>query len=80
MSAGERPKGADNLCDIFLLKKPNGGDPGSPRVEAGAGILQSDSAEREHRDICAAGLFKLGETRRLCSWSVFLLEDGSEDG
>ena len=50
----------DYIGDSVFLEQTDGGDAGGAGVEAGAGVLQHDSAQGQDRDVCFASLFQQG--------------------
>ena len=73
-------QGADGGGDVVFLEEADGGDAGSSGLQAGSGVLQSDSSECEHWDFGAAGLAESGKAFGGGFRGVFLFEDGSEEG
>jgi hypothetical protein len=50
------PQVAHDGCYFVFLEEADGGDASGAGFQAGAGVLESYSSQRQHRDICAAGL------------------------
>ena len=72
-------QGADDGGDVVFLEEADGRDSGCSGLQAGAGVLQSDSPECEDRNFGAAGLTESVEAFWAGSGGIFLFEDGSEE-
>jgi hypothetical protein len=73
-------KGVDDGGDVIFLEEADGGDAGGSGLQAGFGILQSDSTQGDNRDAGAAGLAQRFGSLGKCAGGVFLFEDWGEDG
>jgi len=70
-------EGADDGGYVVFLEEADGGYAGGAGLQAGLGVLQSNSSQREDGDVGAAGL---AESFQACGRCAFFFEDGSEDG
>lgn len=71
---------AQTLCNfgnVVLLEEADGGDAGGPGCQAGVGIIQSNSTQRQDWDVRLAGFVEKVETRGA---GVFFFEYRGEDG
>ena len=68
---------ADDCGDVVFLEEPDCGDTGCAGLQAGLGVLQGYSSQREYRDCCTTGLAESFQASGEC---IFLFEDGREDG
>ncbi len=76
----EAAQPANDGGEIVLLEETDCGDAGGSRCEAGCGVFESDTSEREDGDFVCAGLAERFEALRLRARSIYLFEDGSEEG
>lgn len=68
---------ADDCGYVVFLEEANGGYAGGAGLEAGLGVVQSYSSQREDRDFFLAGLAKCVEALRVGSWCVSFFKDRS---
>ena len=66
-----------DLGNVVVLEEADGGDAGGSCCETGMGIRESDPAQGQHRDVCAAGFV---QSVRPAGVRVFFFEDRGEDG